>query len=98
MSESKAPARPDPTKTIEINPEITFGNQTYNRLELQEPTAAMVDKATNQHGAFKIMMVLVSHVSGWPMGAVEKLPVSVLTEAGTYCLSFLPSGPGTGES
>lgn len=88
----------EPTRTIEVNPSIEFGNKTYDRLELAEPTALAVDKALREPSPIRTMIVLVSHVSGWPTGAVEKLPISVLKEAGEYCLAFFDAGLKAGES
>lgn len=96
MSETRD--RPEPTKTIEVNPAVYFGNKTYDRLELQEPSSVACEKATNERNAIRTMIVLVSHVAQWPLGAVEKLPISVLMEAGEYCMSFFGPGPKIGES
>lgn len=96
MSETK-PA-PEPSKTIEVDPPIAFGNKTFDRLDLHEPTAVAVDKAMQERTSVRTMIVLVSHVAQWPAGAVEKLPISVLMEAGEYCLDFFGSGRKTGEN
>jgi hypothetical protein len=93
-----APAELPPTKTMELDPPITFGNKTYDRLDLHEPSAAACDKATSERSPIRVMIILVSLVSTWPSGAVEKLPISKLMEAGEYCMAFFKDGPTTGES
>lgn len=97
MSESIG-AGLEPTKTIEVNPTIEFGNKHYDRLELQEPTALHMEKALKETSPVRMMIVLVSHVSQWPIGAVEKLPIRVLKEAGTYCLAFFDDGQTDGAN
>lgn len=86
------------TKTIELTAPVSWGGKEYDRLELAEPTAGFMSKSLKESGALDIMIVLVSHVSGVPKAAVEKMPISVITEAGEYCLSFFGDGQKTGES
>jgi hypothetical protein len=75
-------------KTIELVPPVEFGNKQFDKLELREPLAGEVDKATRETTDLRRTIILLSHVSGWPGGAIERLPVSIMLEAGKYCWAF----------
>jgi hypothetical protein len=99
-----ADVRPQ-TLTIELAKPIEFQKGAYQALALREPTVGEMRKADGQCRNSVNMETLrlrdihlVAMVSGWPVPAVEMMPISKLEEASKFLLGFIETGPKTGES
>ena len=102
MSDTTAPAD---DATITLDAPISFQNRTYETLQLREPTIGEVIRGDGQmrNGAtleavHNRQCTIISAVTGWPLPAVQKLPVSAHNRAWAYLDSFLQRGLPTFES
>ena len=87
----------DATLTVEFLPAVEFSGQTYDKLELREPTGGEVEKAYATGAQLKSTILLISLVSGVPRGAVEKVGISKIREASKFLEGFISEpGPETG--
>jgi hypothetical protein len=86
------------TKTIELAVPVEFGNTTYDKLELREPTVGEVTKAFDGKTGMAAGALLLSLVTGIPRGGIEKLPMRVFVEASDFLGHFTAGSPTTSET
>ncbi len=93
--------QPD-TFTMPLRRPITIGKEpntiTYSTLELREPTAGELEKATREGTNVGVSITLIHLVSGIPRRAAEQLSQRDLKEASDYLGGFTEDGPQTGPS
>ncbi|EON14823.1 MULTISPECIES: phage tail assembly protein [Pandoraea] len=90
-------SQPD-EKTLKLRKPVKLGSGEseviYDKLDLREPTAGELDKATTTGGSnIGIGIMLIHLVSGLPKSAVEKLSQRDFTEANEYLAGFTDDGP-----
>ena len=83
-------------KTIVLRKPVTLGGVTYEKLDLREPTAGELAKATKAGGNVDVAIALISLIAKVPRGAVEGLSQRDLQEASDFLGSFTLAGPETG--
>lgn len=100
-----APAEPQRTFDLDIDPPVEVNGRTYASLHLEEPTARMVERAEAElaaavtvHTMRKYQIALVSQASGLPRAAIEQMRISQVREAADFLSSFIGGGPPTGET
>ncbi|VVD75104.1 phage tail assembly protein [Pandoraea horticolens] len=84
-------------KTLKLRKPVKLGSDdsevVYDKLDLREPTAGELDKATSTGGSnIGIGIVLIHLVSGLPKSAIEKLSQRDFTEANEYLAGFTDDG------
>jgi hypothetical protein len=99
MSREKKAELPD-SKTIILRQPVVVGDQSYDSLDLREPTAGDFEKmtklsASNPAGA---LLQLIADVSGVALPIIKKIGVRDMNEAGEYLMGFIQSGPQTTSS
>jgi hypothetical protein len=80
------------TKTIILKAPVELGSESYDRLELKEPTAAQMVKAqkeTARNGNLAGDILLIAEISGVPKPAVDKIGISAIVEAQQYLAGFM---------
>lgn len=85
------------TMTLTLAKPVTFAGQTYETLNLREPTAgevAQFDKLERVESD----ILAVSLVAGVPKGAAEKIGARDFMTAARFIGGFLFGGQPTGES
>lgn len=86
----------DEEKTIKLRKPITLGSGetpvTYPELELREPTAGELEKASRADTNFGVMINLISIIAKIPRAAAEKLSQRDFTEASEYLAGFTNAG------
>lgn len=90
-----APAEEE--KTLELRKPVKLGEVEYSTLNLREPTAGELSKATKAGGNVDIAIALISIIAKVPRGAVEKLSQRDFQEAADFLGSFTDGGLVTGE-
>ena len=85
-------------KTITLRKPVTLGDVVYDKLELREPTAGELEKASKATTNLGIVMNLISAVAKIPRVVVEGLCQRDLKEAGDFLDGFSAGGPTTGET
>jgi len=85
-------------KIIQLRKPVEFAKVTYERLELREPLAWELSRATKAGGDIDTAIVLISLVAKIPKGAAEKLCQRDLQEASDFLGSFGARGQTTGET
>lgn len=86
-----------------FSPPIEAVNQTFSEMTLREPVVSerRKYKATESRGSFADFLQaeidLVSAISGWPMAAVLKMPISKFAKAADYLTGFFMTGHQTGN-
>ncbi|EON14820.1 phage tail assembly protein [Pandoraea sp. SD6-2] len=90
-------SQPD-EKTITLRKPVKLGSGesevVYDKINLREPTAGELDKATSVGGSnMGIGIMLIHLVSGLPKTAIEKLCQRDFTEANEYLGGFTDDGP-----
>lgn len=86
-------------KTIVLRKPIMLGDVTYAELNLREPTAGELSKATRSGGGnnVDVAISLISQIAEIPAGVVGKLSQRDFQEANDFLGSFTLTGPETGE-
>jgi hypothetical protein len=84
--------------TITLRKPITIGEITYEKLELQEPTAGQLEKASTSSSNIGVVINLISIVAVVPRKVVESLCQRDLKEAGDFLESFSATEPAIGET
>jgi hypothetical protein len=84
------------TKTIELPEPVTFNNQSYAILDLRVPRIGEIKKAqTHLRGTAdsdtRMMIVLVSLVTGMPEPAVDLVDFDIVMEASEWLMGFTPA-------
>ena len=89
----------DQQGTITLDAPIEFQNRKYETLQLREPTIGEVIRGDGQmrNGSSLESMhsrecVIISAVTGWPLPAAHRLPISVHNRAWSYLEAFLRTG------
>ena len=90
-----APAEDE--KTLELRKPVKLGEVEYCTLNLREPTAGELSKASKAGGNVDIAIALISLIAKVPRGAVEKLSQRDFQEAADFLGSFTAGGLATGE-
>ncbi|MFT9016411.1 MAG: phage tail assembly protein [Acetobacter sp.] len=102
----RAPAAdPDcpPSLVLVLSPAIEAVNTTFTDMTLREPVVAERRrfKATEGRGSvadfLQAEIDLVGEVSGWPLAAVLKMPISRFAQAADYLTGFFTNGRRTGN-
>lgn len=85
-------------KTITLRKPVTLGEVIYTTLDLREPTAGELEKASTAACNLGVVMNLVSVVAKVPRRVVESLCQRDLKEAGDFLDGFSTADPETGET
>ncbi|MCI2023607.1 MAG: phage tail assembly protein [Acetobacter fabarum] len=89
--------------TLLFSPSIEAVNQSFSEMVLREPVVSerRKYKATESRGSFagflQAEIDLVSAISGWPMAAVLKMPISKFAKGADYLTGFFIAGHQTGN-
>ena len=87
------------TKTIVFRTPIKFGSMEYPQIELREPTAGELEKATQTQSSIGTAITLISLVAKIPRKVAELIPSRELAEAadflGSVGSSSKPDEPAT---
>lgn len=83
-------------KTMELRKPVTLGHVEYATLDLREPTAGDLSKASKAGSDVDVAIALISIVAKVPRGAIEKLCQRDFQEAADFLGSFTVLGPPTG--
>ncbi len=88
------------TKTLALAEPVSFNKQDYYELNMRVPKIAEIQKAqTHLKGtpdsSIRMMMVLVSLVTGMPEPAVALVDYDVILEANEWLMGFTPTPPKT---
>lgn len=91
------------TRTVDLPEPVTFNNITYSQLDLRVPRIGELKKAQthlkgNPDSDTRMLIVLVSLVTGMPEPAVEMIDFDVVMEAAEFLLGFMPTPPKTSET
>lgn len=77
----------------------TFSTMTLREPKVKERRTAKAFEARGTAESFlRAEISLVENVSGWPMAAILKMPISKFAKAADYLTGFFMSGPETGTS
>lgn len=85
-------------KTITLRKPVTFAKTEYTTLDLREPTAGELSKASKHVGNVDAAIALISLIAKVPRGAVEGLCQRDLQEASDFLGTFTLPGLPTGET
>jgi len=85
-------------KTITLRKPVTFAKIEYKTLDLREPTAGELAKATRASGSVDVAISLISMIAKVPRGAVEGMCQRDLQEASDFLGSFTLGGPMDGKT
>jgi len=83
-------------KTMELRKPVALGCVEYAALDLREPTAGDLSKASKAGSDVDVAIALISIVAKVPRGAIEKLCQRDFQEAADFLGSFTVLGPPTG--
>jgi hypothetical protein len=89
---------PSDEKTIVLRKPVTFAKVDYTKLDLREPTAGELSKATKAGNDVDTAIALISMIAKVPRGAVELICQRDFQEASDFLGSFTVTGPETGET
>ena len=84
-------------KTLVLRKPVTLGGVVYESLDLREPTAMELSKASKAGGSVDIAIQLISIIAKVPVGAIGRLGQRDFQEAADFLSSFTPDGPQIGE-
>lgn len=87
-------------KTIVLRKPVILGDVTYAELNLREPTAGELSKATRAGGGnnIDVAISMISQIAEVPMGVVSKLSQRDFQEANDFLGGFTLTGLETGET
>lgn len=85
-------------KTITLRKPVELGGVTYDKLDLREPTAGELDKASRATSDVGAAILLISIIAKVPKGAIEGLCQRDLKECSDFLASFAEDGTTAGES
>lgn len=83
-------------KMMELRKPVALGHVEYATLDLREPTAGELSKASKAGSDVDVAIALISIVAKVPRGAIEKLCQRDFQEAADFLGSFTVLGPPTG--
>ena len=84
-------------KIIILRKPVSLGGVAYGQLELREPTAGELDKASRATSNVGAAIALISLIAKVPKGAIEGLCQRDLKECSDFLASFETDGETTGE-
>lgn len=84
--------------TITLRKPVKLGEMTYEKLDLREPTAGELEKASTAATNMGVVINLISIVGKVPRKVAEGLSQRDLKEAGDFLDSFNEPSPATGET
>ncbi len=85
-------------KTIPLRKPVKIGDITFDKLDLREPTAGELEKASNATTQIGVVISLISLVARIPRGAAEKLCQRDLREASDFLGSFSGDSLAIGDT
>lgn len=85
-------------KTITLRKPIKLGDISYEALDLSEPTAGELEKASTATTNMGVVINLISLVAKVPRKVAESLCQRDLKEAGDFLDAFSKDDPSTGET
>lgn len=85
-------------KIVILRKSVTFATVTYGQIELREPVAKELDKASRETSDVSAAIVLISAIAKIPRGAVELLTQRDLQECSDFLASFGKAGATTGAT
>lgn len=85
-------------KIISLRKPVEFAKVRYEQLQLREPTAGELSKATKAGDNVDTAISLISQITKVPRGAVELLCQRDFQEANDFLGSFTIDGRQTGET
>lgn len=83
-------------KTLVLRKPVKLGHIECTELDLREPTAGELSKASKAGSDVDVAIALISIVAKVPRGAIEKLCQRDFQEAADFLGSFTVLGPPTG--
>lgn len=86
-------------KTVELRKPVMLADKTYAELNLREPTAGELSKATRAGGDnnVDVAISLISQIAQVPTKVVQDLSQRDFQECNDFLGSFTLTGPETGE-
>ncbi|QNK65762.1 phage tail assembly protein [Variovorax sp. PAMC26660] len=84
--------------TITLRKPVKLGDMTYEKLELREPTAGELEKASSATTNMGVVINLIQLVAKVPRKVVEGLCQRDLKEAGDFLEAFSEGDQTTGET
>ncbi|VTU36226.1 phage tail assembly protein [Variovorax sp. PBL-E5] len=75
-------------KTITLRKPVTLGDIVYDKLDLREPTAGELEKASTAESNLGVVINLISTVAKIPRRAVEGICQRDLKDAGKFLDTF----------
>jgi hypothetical protein len=85
-------------KRMMLRKPVKLGEVMYESLDLREPTAGELEKASAASTQVGQAIILISLVAKMPRGAVEKICQRDLKEASDFLGSFSDDFPETGDT
>jgi hypothetical protein len=80
---------------IALRRPVEISGRSFTELRLREPTAGEM-RLVRAKPTLDQQIFAVALISGIPEGAVERMPISVVTAAENYLAGFLNAAPPTG--
>jgi hypothetical protein len=85
-------------KTLTLRKPVSLGSLTCDHLDLREPTAGEMEKASMAGSNAAVSIALIAAVSKQPLAIIRALCQRDFVEAADYLAGFIDPGPQTGES
>lgn len=85
-------------KTLTLRGPVEYGGQTYDKLDLCEPTAGQMEKASTGATGVAYNIILISEVAKVPIGAVRLIKKRDLEDAIDFLRGFQNDAPPTGAA
>lgn len=85
-------------KSLPLRKPVTIAQVTYDKLDLREPTAGELEKASLLPTGVGQAISLISAVAKVPRNVVERLCQRDFEEASDFLASFNVASPTTGET
>jgi hypothetical protein len=96
--EAVQPVSFEEEKTLVLRKPVVLGSVTYAELNLREPTAGELSKATKAGSNVDTAISLIGLIAKVPRRVVEELCQRDFQEANEYLSGFTYNGPETGET
>lgn len=84
--------------TVILRKPVTIGDLTFDKLDLSEPTAGQLEKASNASSNVGMVINLISAVAVVPRKVAESLCQRDFQEASDFLESFSKTSQPTGET
>ena len=85
------------TLTVTLRKPVTIGDLTFDKLELQEPTAGQLEKASSAATSIGMVINLISAVAVVPRKVAESLCQRDFQEASSFLTLFGSASQSIGE-